>query len=158
MQTLIISEKSFNDMKRTNHFTEKQMIHNLRKIAGCAYQVMLKTRFVTQAMKSSVKNAEHYSNTIKESLNVYINHLQKLGDVKASLSAIAKPYVMHELKNDWKQPIMELISLHTEIKNQILSIFVDYKESDYPETFDFLRQQLCLHEEQLWHYKSQIQN
>ncbi|MBC7485664.1 MAG: hypothetical protein H7282_02795 [Cytophagaceae bacterium] len=157
MQTLIISEASFKDTL-SNHLNQDQLINKLRNLAGNAYQVMLKTRFVADAMKRPFKNADYYSSVIMESLNVYVSQLQKLGDIKASVSAIAKPYVVHEMKTDWKQPIHELIALHTEIKNQILSIFVHYKEAEFPETFNFLRQQLFLHEEQLWDFKKQLEN
>ncbi|MDB5255377.1 MAG: hypothetical protein JWM14_72 [Chitinophagaceae bacterium] len=158
MHTLIISEASFKDTRLSNHLTQDQLITKLRNLAGNAYQVMLKTRFVADAMKRPFKNADYYSSAIMESLNVYVSQLQKLGDIKASVSAIAKPYVVHETKTDWKQPIQELIALHTEIKNQILTIFVHYKEADFPETFNFLRQQLFLHEEQLWDFKKQLEN
>ena len=158
MHTLRISEESFKDVTLSNHLTPDQLITKLRTLAGSAYQVMLKTRFVASAMKQPFKNAEHYSSAIMDSLNVYVSHLQKMGDAKASISAIAKSYVLHETKTDWKQPIRELITLHMEIKNEILSIFVHYKESDFPETFNFLRQQLFLHEEQLWDFKSQLEN
>jgi len=119
---------------------------------------MQKTRFVADAMKRPFKNAEYYSNAIKESLTLYVGQLQNLGDDSASMSAIVQPYVVQENKTDWKQPIRELIALHTEIKNQILNIFVQYKESDFPDTFKFLRQQLSLHEEQLWDFRMQLEN
>lgn len=156
MQTLRISGESFTGAI-SNHLTQYQLISNLRTLAGSAYQVMLKTRFVADAMKRPFKNADYYSSVIMESLNLYVSQLQKLGDLKATVSAIAKPYVVHETKSDWKQPIQELIALHTEIKNEILNIFVVYKECDFPETFTFLRQQLFLHEEQLWDFKSQLE-
>lgn len=158
MQTLTISEPSLEDTAVSNHLTTDQLINKLRNLAGSAYQVMQKTRFAASAMKSPFKNAEHYSSAIMDSLNVYVSQLQTMGDAKASIAAIAKSYVLHETKTDWKQPIRELIALHTEIKNEILSIFVHYKESDFPETFKFLRQQLFLHEEQLWDFKSQLEN
>ncbi len=157
MQTLRISEESFKDTL-SNHLNQDQLITKLRILAGSAYQVMLKTRFIADAMKCPFKNADYYSGVIMESLNVYVSQLQKLGDIKASVSAIAKLYVVHEIKTDWKQPIQELIALHTEIKNQILTIFVHYKEAEFPETFNFLRQQLFLHEEQLWDFKKQLEN
>jgi hypothetical protein len=158
MHTLTLSETSFTDLSLNNSLKKDQLITNLRTLASSAYQVMLKTRFVASAMKQPFKNAEHYSSAIMDSLNVYVSQLQKMGDAKASISAIAKSYVQHETKTDWKQPIRELINLHTEIKNEILNIFVQYKESDFPETFNFLRQQLFLHEEQLWDCKSQLEN
>jgi len=158
MHTLRISEESFEDLILSNHLNQDQLITKLRTLAGNAYKVMLKTRFVASAMKRPFKNAEHYSSAIMDSLTIYVSQLQNMGDAKASISAIAKSYVLHETKTDWRQPVRELIALHTEIKNEILSIFVHYKESDFPETFKFLRQQLFLHEEQLWDYKSQLEN
>ncbi|MDF2456980.1 MAG: hypothetical protein K0R51_2973 [Cytophagaceae bacterium] len=158
MYTLRISEESFEDVILSDHLKEDQLITKLRNLAGSAYQVMQKTRLVASAMKSPFKNAEHYSSAIMDSLTIYVSQLQKMGDAKASISALAKSYVLHETKTDWKQPVRELIALHTEIKNEILSIFVHYKESDFPDTFKFLRQQLFLHEEQLWEFKSQLEN
>jgi hypothetical protein len=159
MHTLSISNGQVTSpFFHNTHLTQGQLISNLRNLAGNAYQVMLKTRFVASAMKRPFKNAEYYSNSIMESLNQYVKQLQKLGDDNASVSTIAKPYNLNEQSTDWKYPIKELITLHAEIKKEILNIFVQYKESDFPDTFSFLRQQLFLHEEQLWDFKSQLEN
>ncbi|MDB5272494.1 MAG: hypothetical protein JWO58_861 [Chitinophagaceae bacterium] len=161
MNTLRLSEATLEELSfhNSHHLTTQgKLITNLRNLASTAYHAMLKTRFVADAMKRPFKNAEYYSNAIKESLTLYVCQLQKLGDDNASVSTIAQPYVVQENKTDWKQPIRELIALHTEIKHQILSIFVQYKESDFPETFKFLRQQLFLHEEQLWDFRMKLEN
>ena len=160
MNTFRLSEASLARLTvhSNHHLTQGQLITKLRNLAGTAYHAMQKTRFVADAMKRPFKNAEYYSNAIKESLTLYVGQLQNLGDDSASMSAIVQPYVVQENKTDWKQPIRELIALHTEIKNQILNIFVQYKESDFPETFKFLRQQLSLHEEQLWDFRMQLEN
>ncbi|HSZ72291.1 MAG TPA: hypothetical protein VK750_06405 [Cytophagaceae bacterium] len=159
MNTLRLSEVSFQEITvQSNHLTSDQLITQLQNLASSAYHVMLKTRVIANVMKRPFKNAEYYSSSIMDSLNQYVNQLQQLGDLKASVSVIAKPYVLQETTSDWKQPLKELIALHAEIKNQILNIFVLYKEADFPETFKFLRQQLFLHEEQLWDFKSQLEN
>ena len=141
---------------------KQQLANRLKGLANNEYQLMLKIKFLANTLKRPaftevIDCCEDFSDALMTALNHYALHIRELENSNINIPAIVKPCEIG-LYAGWVDRVKEIIHMHQELKEQIVNIFISFTESDFPETFNFLRQQLALHEDQLWCLRQHIEN
>lgn len=140
---------------------KQQLSNRLRELANEEYQLMLKMKFLANKLRKPafteiIHSCEVFSDTLMATLNHYTYHIKELENADVMLASLVKP-CEEEIYAGWVDRAKEIISLHAYLKEQIVDIFISFNELEYPETFHFLKQQLALHEDQLWHFRHQVE-
>lgn len=141
-------------------FKQKQLCSRLKALANEEYQLMVKIKMLANTLKKPafteiIENADYFSDRIMDTLNHYTYYIGVLENTNIHLPAIVKPCEIKEYAG-WVDRVKEIIKMHAYLKNQIVDVFIAFKEEDYPDVFHFLKQQLALHEDQLWLLRNQI--
>lgn len=139
----------------------QQLANRLKVLANKEYQLMVKLNMLANALKKPafkevIESAEYFSDRLMDTLNHYAYHINTLEESNINIPSIVKPCEATGVYSGWVDRVREMIKMHTELKEQIVDVFITFNEADFPETFHFLKLQHALHEDQLWHLRQQI--
>ncbi len=138
----------------------QQLATRLKRLANEEYQLMVKIKVLANTLKKPaftdiIESADYFSDKLMASLNHYVYHIKHLEN-----SAINLPSIVTQCEPisyvGWVDRVKEQIAIHLRVKQQIVDIFVNFPESEFKEVFHFLKEQLTLHEDELWHLRNQI--
>jgi len=137
-----------------------QFANRLRALANEEYQLMVKIKMLANTLKKPaftaiIDNADYFSDKIMGTLNHYAYHINVLEEGNANIPSIVQACEINEYAG-WVDRVKEIIKFHVHIKEEIGDILLAFAEAEYPETFHFLKQQMVLHEDQMWHLRNQI--
>lgn len=140
---------------------KNQLSSRLKGLANNEYQLMLKLKFLANTLKRPsfdevIDCCEVFSDDLMTTINHYTLHIRELENSSINIASIVKPCDVISYTG-WVDRAKEIVRLHIDLKEQIVGIFISFKESDFPDIFHFLRQQLALHEDQLWCIRQQIE-
>lgn len=56
----------------------------------------------------------------------------------------------------WIDRVRELAKIHQKIRTNILQVFMNFNETDFPTVFKYLKIRLAIHEKYIWNFRSQL--
>ena len=56
----------------------------------------------------------------------------------------------------WIDRVRELTTIHQKIRINILAVFMNFNELDFPEVFKYLKIRLAIHEKYIWNFRAQL--
>lgn len=148
------------DVNSPKNVYQHQLANRLRVLANEEYQLMVKIKILANTLKKPaftavIENAEYFSDKIMGTLNHYAYYINLLEGGDTNIPSIVQVCEVNEYAG-WVDRVKEIIKYHVHIKEQIVDILVAFNESDFRETFHFLKQQMALHEDQIWYLRNQI--
>lgn len=157
------SETSGNVLKGSSQINiyRHQLANRLRVLANEEYQLMVKIKMLANTLKKPaftaiIESADYFSDKIMGTLNHYAYHINLLEGGDTNIPSIVQACEVHEYAG-WVDRVKEIIKIHVHVKEQIVDILVVFNEAEYPEVFHFLKQQMALHEDQMWYLRNQIE-
>ena len=151
----------FDSGVQTKTLYKQQLANRLKGLANQEYQLMLKLNLLANTLKRPSFNeiidcCEVFSDALMATINHYTLHIREIENSNINIASIVQPCEIMNYSG-WVDRAKEIVRLHIELKEQIVNIFISFSETDFPDTFHFLRQQLALHEDQLWCIRQQIE-
>jgi hypothetical protein len=144
-----------------NTIQKHQLIQRLKWLANENYQLMVKIKILANtlkkpAFKEIIESADYFSDRLMTSLNHYVFHIKSLENSNADIPSVVQACEVPAYTG-WVDRVKEMIHIQLKIKEQIIEILFVYQETDFSDLFHFLREQLTLHEDEIWHLRNQIE-
>jgi hypothetical protein len=143
-----------------NTIQKQQMIHRLKWLTNENYQLMVKTKILTNtlkkpAFKDLIEIADYVSDKIMIALNHYVFHIKNLETTAITLPSLVQSCEVKQYAG-WVDRVKEMIQIHLNVRSHLLETIVLFQESDFQEIVHFLKEQIVFHEDELWHLRNQI--
>ena len=155
------SASNYDSALQSKSLYKQQLSNRLKGLANKEYQLMLKLKFLANTLKRPSFNevidcCEVFSDDLMTTINHYTLHIKQLENSTINIASIVQPCDVVNYSG-WVDRAKEIVRLHLDLKEQIVNIFISFKETEFSDVFHFLRQQLALHEDQLWTIRQQIE-
>ncbi len=157
MNTLLNSSL-FPDMEFDIHYTSKELVSILKIILADTNELFIKSNNLLELLlgpayteaRVEVENCCHeLTLTLPLFYEAMWNANLDASKIACNLQLFATPTY-----TGWTDRMRELATIHQKIRNNILAVFMNFNEVDFPAVFQYLKIRLGIHEKYIWNLRA----